>query len=50
MAFIGGEGLFNRDSRLVVVEGRKDSVAKVPAERADEVWERGAFRQMNWKP
>jgi len=24
--------------------------AKVPVEQADEVWERGAFRQMNWKP
>jgi len=49
MALIGGEGLFNRDSPLVVVEGRNDDVAKVPAEQADEVWERGAFRQMNWK-
>jgi hypothetical protein len=24
--------------------------AKVPVEQADEMWERGAFRQMNWKP
>jgi hypothetical protein len=27
-----------------------DERAKVRGGQADEVWERGAFRQMNWKP
>jgi len=47
-SLIGMEGVVNRgDSRWTGDDGAGRDAAKVAMGRADEVWERGAFRRVN---